>query len=197
MRRSFAFAIMLLALTHAVAQETESGPSPAPNPESTEASPPAASQPAAGATAPAQAPAQAQPQAAPPRNRLYTWGSVGTTFAYGQTYGNLSVGAGLLMQKGLAPNVELSYNFGSSPTLWTLRPGVTWYLPVARFHPYIGGYYTHWFVSGNFPDQNGIGARGGFSLGRVLSLAVTYDHALNCDRNCDIWTPQVSAGVSF
>jgi len=129
--------------------------------------------------------------------KLYTWGSVGTTFAYGQTYGSANVGAGWLMRYGIAPNVELGYAFGNSPTLWSLRPGVSWYMPVAVLHPYIGAYYTHWFVGGGEPDQNGIGGRAGFSLGRVLSLGVTYDHALGCSRNCDSWAPQISAGYSF
>src|SRR5438874_501067 len=92
-----------------------------------------------------------------------------------------------------SPHVQVHY----SPTLWTLRPGVTWYMPVAVLHPYVGAYYTHWFVGGGQPDQNGIGGRAGFSLGRVLSLGVTYDHALGCNRNCDSWAPQISAGYSF
>jgi hypothetical protein len=155
------------------------------------------SQPAPAAAAPAAPPAEAKPAPKPARKKIYTWASVGTSFAYGQTYGNVSAGAGLLLQKGIAPNVELSYSFGQSPELWTLRPGVTWYMPVPRFQPYIGAYYTHWFVGGGFPDQNGVGGRAGVSLGRVITLAVTYDHALNCSHDCDIWTPQISAGFSL
>jgi hypothetical protein len=87
--------------------------------------------------------------------------------------------------------------FGNSPTLWAVRPGVTWYTSIPVLKPYIGAYYAHWFVGGSQPDQDGVGGRLGVSIGRLLSLGVTYDHALGCDTNCDIWTPQVTAGLSL
>ena len=131
------------------------------------------------------------------RGHPYTWASVGTTFAYGQTYGSANVGVGWLMRQGIAPNVELGYAFGNTPAVWTVRPGVSWYLPIAVIRPYVGAYFTHWFVSDGYPDQNGVGARAGLSLGRVLALGVTYDHALGCSQNCDSWAPQISAGYAF
>jgi hypothetical protein len=147
---------------------------------------------------PAAAPVEPpEAQKVPWTRRLFSWASVGTTFAYGTTYGSANVGAGLLMQHGIAPNVELGYAFGSDPSLWTVRPGVTWYMPLPTFRPYVGTYYTHWFVGGNLQDQNGIGGRAGISLGRVISLGVTYDHAFDCNQNCDIWSPQISAGLSL
>jgi hypothetical protein len=66
-----------------------------------------------------------------------------------------------------------------------------------RVRPYVGAYYTHWFVSSNRPDQDGVGARAGVSLGPVLSVGVNYDRALGCDSNCDMWTPQIAAGFSM
>ncbi len=148
--------------------------------------------PATAAPAPAPAPHPSQWSGKP-----YSWASFGTTFAYGQTYANANVGVGWLMRNGIAPNVEVGYAFGNSPTLWTLRPGVTWFMPIPTIHPYVGAYYTRWFVGSGLPDQNGIGGRAGISLGRVLSLGVSYDHALGCDRNCDSWTPTLSAGISY
>ncbi|HET9597692.1 MAG TPA: hypothetical protein VFP65_19040 [Anaeromyxobacteraceae bacterium] len=151
------------------------------------APPPATQQPAA-------APAAAQPSKRPP---IYTWGSIGSTFAYDATYVSLNLGVGMMWKYGLAPNAELSYAFGSEPSLWTLRPGVTWFLPLPMFQPYVGAFYTHWFVGQNLPDQNGVGGRAGFSLNRMVSLGVTYDHALGCTTNCNVWTPQISASLSM
>ena len=131
----------------------------------------------------------------PLRKRLYGWGSVGTTFAYGETYGSVNLGVGLMMKLGLVPNVELSYAFGASPTLWALRPGVTWFMPVPVLRPFVGAYYTHWYVS-DLPDENGVGGRLGFSLGPI-QLSATYDRALNCETNCDSWSPQVAFGMSL
>ena len=160
--------------------------------------PAAAMKPAAAP--PAAAPASAEPPEAPKApwtRQLYSWASVGTTFAYGTTNGSANVGAGLLMKHGIAPNVEIGYAFGSSPSLWTVRPGLTWYMPVEIVRPYVGTYYTHWFVGGGLQDQNGVGGRAGISLGHVISLGVTYDHAIDCNHDCDIWSPQISAGLSL
>jgi hypothetical protein len=156
--------------------------------------PPAQAAPAATPTASAAAPAQPQG----PRGRLYTWGAIGTTFTAGQTYANLTLGAGyLLLRSGLAPNLEVSYSFGETPTIWALRPGVTWYMQIPVLHPYLGAYYARWFVGSGRPDENALGARGGISLGRFISLGVTYERVLDCSRSCDAWSPMVTAGASL
>jgi hypothetical protein len=62
-------------------------------------------------------------------------------------------------------------------------------------NPYVGAYYATWFpTSGDFSNQNGVGARAGISLKR-FSLGVTYDRALNCSRNCDVVTPIIGASL--
>jgi hypothetical protein len=174
---------------------------PAPQAEPAPA-PPAPTQPAPAAAPPPPPPPQAAAATAPPpkppsrRGTLYTWGSVGTTFAYDNTYASANLGVGYIMKLGITPNVELSYAFGSDPNVWSLRPGVTWFMPVPMLSPYVGAYYARWFVSG-LDDRNGVGGRAGISLGRLLSLGVTYERALDCDRNCDVWSPQISAGLSL
>src|SRR6266850_161622 len=85
---------------------TQPGPAQVPPPSAT------------AAPAPAPAPHPSQWSGKP-----YSWASFGTTFAYGQTYANANVGVGWLMRNGIAPNVEVGYAFGNSPTLWTLRAG--------------------------------------------------------------------------
>ena len=167
-------------------------PPPAqPAPVAQPASPPPAqsAKPAAAAAAPA-------PQG--PSGKLYTWGALGTTFTAGQTYANLTVGAGyLLIRTGLAPNMELSYSFGQTPTIWALRPGVSWYMQIPVLHPYLGAYYARWFVGSGHPDENAVGARGGISLGRFISLGVTYERVLDCSHSCDAWSPVITAGASM
>lgn len=181
---ALALAAAFLAVAQSTAAQTTVPSSP------TEQETPAAEPPEKPA---AEAPAQPEPR----RRKLYPWGSIGTTFAYGETYASANLGVGYLMRGGITPNVEGSYMFGNSPTLLALRPGVTWFMPGPGARPYIGAYYTHWFVGDDRPDQDGVGGRVGFSLGRVLSLGVTYDRALGCSNNCDVWTPQISAGLSL
>jgi hypothetical protein len=155
--------------------------------------PPPAAQAAPPPAPPPPAKAEAQKQSG---GKLYTWGGLGATFAYGQTYGSLTLGAGyLLLRSGIAPNLEASYSFGATPNFWVLRPGVTWYLSVPVVNPYVGAYYATWYpTSGDFSNQNGVGARAGISLKR-FSLGVTYDRALNCSRNCDVVTPIIGASL--
>jgi hypothetical protein len=210
MRRFLALATASLVIAPlAIAEPPAPGDAQAPANESAtvpaaEGSTPAAVLETAPAAEPAPPPPKAAPAASQPpqkrawTNRLHTWGSVGTTFAFDEVYGSLNAGVGYMLTSSLEPNVEVSYNFGAEPTLWVARPGVTWYVPLPIMHPYVGAYYTHWFVSGaGTTDQDGVGARAGFSVGRVLSFGVTYDRALSCERNCDIWTPSISAGVSL
>jgi hypothetical protein len=190
--RWLALASVLAFAAAALAQSAEQ-PAPAPSGESRPEPVPS--------TAPAVPAARPTADAAEPRakwtRQIFSWASVGTTFAYGQTYGSANAGVGYLMKYGIAPNVELGYAFGNSPTLWSVRPGVTWFMPVAPVRPYVGTYYTHWFVGSGLPDQDGIGGRAGLSVGRVVSLGVAYDHVFGCSVNCDSWTPQISAGLSL
>jgi hypothetical protein len=185
--RSHLLAALLLAFP-GVARAQSSTPPPATSESAAEPAPPPAPPPA---TVPTPAPQKRS-------GRLYSWGSVGTTFAYGQTYGSANLGVGwMMLPSGIAPNVEVGYAFGNSPTIWSVRPGITWYMPLAVVRPYIGAYYAHWFVGSGLSDQNGIGGRAGFSVGRVLSLGVTYEHALGCSNYCDSWAPTISAGLSL
>lgn len=217
MTRTLVIAAALLAFAQAApAQTPVAAPQPVPETAPTETAPeaPSAEQPETPPAAPheqpvsppsppaaQQAAAPAQPAPAPAekvplRKKLYGWGSVGTTFAYGETYGSANLGVGYQLKAGITPNVEASYMFGNSPTIWALRPGVTWYSRLP-FKPYLGAYYTHWFVGNGFSDQNGVGGRAGLSILRVMQLGVTYDRAFNCSKNCDAWSPQISAGVSL
>ena len=162
MTRILALAAALLALAGAAAAQT---PPAAPEPTTPELAPAAAPAPAVATEPPAAQPAAA-PQAAPPppaaaapaqpasaaaparpaeaqvplRKRIFTWASIGTTFAYGNTYGNANVGAGLMWKAGLTPNVEASYMWGSTPTIWAIRPGLRWYSSLTVLRPYLGAY---------------------------------------------------------
>jgi hypothetical protein len=202
MSRMLALAGALLALARTAEAQTSGQPAPASPPPALPAdgavvpvTPETTAQPAPPPAQPAAA-GPAQPQG--PRGKLYTWGAIGTTFTAGHTYANLTAGAGYyLLRNGLAPNLEVSYSFGETPTIWALRPGLTWYMQLPVIHPYLGAYYARWIVGSGQPDQNAVGARGGISLGRFISLGATYERVLDCSRNCDAWAPMITAGASM
>jgi hypothetical protein len=171
--------------------------------------PPIAEEVAPPETPPAPA---ARPGALPPAQesvpewsvrRLRFWGTLGATFAYGQSAFSLGAGVGYFVYGGLLPSLDLGVAFGDSPTVFMLKPGLDWFLPVpGRVVPFVGGYYAHWFVSGGYLPQDAWGARAGFSFASVgpatFLLGIAYERVYtNCTGTCGYWVPQVAAGFAL
>jgi hypothetical protein len=135
--------------------------------------------------------------------RLRVWGTLGATFAYGQSAVSLGAGVGYLVYGGLLPALDVGLAFGDSPTVFMLKPGLDWFLPVpGGVVPFVGGYYAHWFVSGGYLPQDAWGARAGFSFASVgpatLLLGIAYERVFtNCSGSCAYWVPQVAAGFAI
>jgi hypothetical protein len=135
--------------------------------------------------------------------RLRFWGTLGATFAYGQSAFSLGAGVGYFVYGGLLPSLDLGVAFGDSPTVFMLKPGLDWFLPVpGRVVPFVGGYYAHWFVSGGYLPQDAWGARAGFSFASVgpatFLLGIAYERVYtNCTGTCGYWVPQVAAGFAL
>ncbi len=121
--------------------------------------------------------------------------------AYGQTYYELGGRLGYDVGFGLTPELGLAYWGGATPTFFKLSPGVTWYFPLPLLRPYLGAFYSHDFLSSGFPDQDGIGVRGGIGLlgaGPIsIGVGIAYERRLSCSAACDTWWPEASAGISF
>ena len=176
-------------------------PAPPPPPVQEDAAPPEAA-PAPPAPRGALPPAQdAVPEWSVRRLRI--WGMLGATFAYGQSAVSLGAGAGYFVYGGLLPSLDVALAFGSSPTVFMVKPGLDWFLPVpGRIVPFVGGYYAHWFVSGGYLPQDAWGARAGFSFAQVgpatFLLGIAYERVFtNCTGTCAYWVPQVAAGFAL
>ena len=128
-------------------------------------------------------------------------GSAGIGRAYGQTYAQFGARVGYDVGLGLTPEVGASLWSGGTPTFLQVTPGITWYLPLPIFRPYVGGFYSHEFVGSGLPDQDGVGARAGvalFGLGPLsVNVGVAYERRLSCPGDCDTWWPEASAGFAF
>src|SRR5512137_942997 len=176
---------------------------PAPPPDATdEAEPPPAPAPAPPPRPGALPPGQGSvPEWSVRRIRL--WGTLGATFAYGQGAVGLGAGIGYFVVGGLLPTLDLGLAFGSSPTVFMVKPGLDWFLPVpGGVVPFLGGYYARWFVSGGYLPQDAWGARGGFSFASVgpatFLLGIAYERVFtNCAGTCAYWVPQVAAGFAL
>jgi hypothetical protein len=135
--------------------------------------------------------------------RLRIWGTLGATWAYGYSAVSLGAGIGYFVYGGLLPSLDVGLAVGSSPTVFLLKPGLDWFLPVhGRIVPYVGGYYAHWFVSGGYLPQDAWGARAGFSFASVgpatFLLGIAYERVFtNCFGTCAYWVPQIAAGFAL
>src|SRR5512140_3453311 len=127
-------------------------------------------------------------------------GTAGMTSTLNQTYFTLGGRLGYDVAFGLTPEIGASYWMGGTPSIFSLSPGVTWYMPLPRVRPYVGAFYSHEFFSGGFPDQDALGARGGiaiFGAGPLsVNVGVAYKRQMSCSVSCDTWWPEASAGLS-
>jgi hypothetical protein len=128
-------------------------------------------------------------------------GSAGAAFAFGQTYYSLGARAGYGVGLGLELDLAGDYLGGATPALFKLSPGLTWYVPLPYFKPYVGAFYSHWFVGSGLADQDSLGARAGITLLSAgptsAGIGVAYERVMSCTRDCDIWRPEASARLSF
>ena len=204
MRRTLLVLLLGLSSCPGLARAQYVGPEqpiPPPPPVQEDAAPPEA------APAPAAPPSALPPaQGAVPEwsvRRLRIWGTLGASFAYGQSAASLGAGVGYFVYGGLLPSLDVGLAFGSSPTIFMVKPGLDWFLPVpGRVVPFVGGYYAHWFVSGGYLAQDAWGARGGFSFAQMgpatFLLGIAYERVFtNCTGTCAYWVPQIAAGFAL
>jgi hypothetical protein len=204
MRLALAIALLASSLSPGLAGAQYVGPQqpvPPPPPVQEDAAPPETG------PAPPAAPGALPPaQGAVPElsvRRLRIWGTLGASFAYGQSAVSLGAGVGYFVYGGLLPSLDLGLAFGSSPTVFMVKPGLDWFLPVpGGVVPFVGGYYAHWFVSGGYLPQDAWGVRGGFSFASMgpvtLLLGIAYERVFtNCTGTCAYWVPQIAAGFAM
>jgi len=200
MRRPLLALLIVLSLRPGLARAQYVGPSqplPPPPPPVEEADP-VPEPPRPGALPPAQ---ESVPEWS--LRRLRVWGTLGAAFAYGQGSVSLGAGVGYFVVGGLLPTLDLGVAFGSSQSVFMVKPGIDWFLPVpGGVVPFVGGYYAHWFVSGGYLPQDAWGARGGFSFASVgpatFLLGIAYERVFtNCTGVCAYWVPQVAAGFAL
>ena len=131
--------------------------------------------------------------------RLAVTAGVGS--ANHNTYFLIGGMVGYEMALGFTPNLQGLAWTGSTPSMFKLSPGLTWYAPLPLIRPYVGAFYSHWFVGSGFPDQDAIGLRGGLQLASAgpatIDAGVAYEHLLSCSVDCDSWWPEISAAVRF
>jgi hypothetical protein len=121
-----------------------------------------------------------------------------------QTYLILGFGVGYFLVNGLELHVDTDFWLIGEPFIATPSPGlryVMWFVP--KVHPYVGGFYRHYFSGSGYPDANSIGARGGVYLmtGRssYFGLGGAYEHMLDDELfvDTDFIYPEIAFAFAF
>jgi hypothetical protein len=212
-----ALALVLVLSTAAHAQPGgEPAPAPAPDPEPQPAPAPdpepasdAAPQPAPPGAAPeaAAAPAPAPPRPRTPfdRGRFGLTAGAGTTSAFGERYFAIAAGASYYVLDGVGVGLGTQVQWGDGPTIFRTTPELRYVAQPLVGHwpviPYVGVFYTHWFVGDRIADVDAIGTRGGLlyvSGSVVLGLGVAYEHLVSpCTMNCSAVYPDITLSIAL
>jgi hypothetical protein len=169
---------------------------------------------ATSSTSPEGASGSFVPPSRPPspfdRGRLRIGGMIG--WAQASTYTGsinwfiLGVGVGYNVLDGLEPHVDTTFWIGD-PFVTTLTPGLRYVfhmVPVVK--PYVGGFYRHYFVSGNdygWDDSDALGGRAGvyFMTGPMSYFGggIIYEHFLdeNLFSEVDQVYPEITIAIAF
>jgi hypothetical protein len=148
---------------------------------------------------------------APPRPTPFDRGKIGisigggSTSAFSHTYYVLGGGVGYFVLDGVELGLSGLVQFGADPSIEKLSPSLRYVAQplVGKWPviPYVGGFYTHWFVGKPYPDVDTVGGRGGglFVSGQVvLGLGVVYERIISaCTMDCDLVYPDVTISLSF
>jgi hypothetical protein len=116
----------------------------------------------------------------------------------------LGFGVGYFLVNGLELHVDTDFWLIGEPFIATPSSGlryVMWFVP--KVHPYVGGFYRHYFSGSGYPDANSIGARGGVYLmtGRssYFGLGGAYEHMLDDELfvDTDFIYPEIAFAFAF
>jgi hypothetical protein len=147
----------------------------------------------------------------PPPPTPFDRGKVGLGFSAGaQTLFNdqyIYVGGGMtyFVLDGVELGVSGLHEFGSGPSISQLSPSLRYIAqplvgswPVV---PYVGTFYTHWFIGDDIPDEDAVGARVGviFVSGHLLlGVGVAAQKIVStCTTDCTIVYPDFSVSMSM
>ena len=128
--------------------------------------------------------------------------TVGSGSGYNSSYTIVGLSASYYAIGGLSVGLGYRGWFGGSPTLNEIDLPVTYFIPLqSRIRPYIGGFYRHTFVSGDYEDYDTFGGRAGISLvqgnGYISAGWVQEWYSRDSGGDSGRGYPEISAGMSF
>ena len=132
----------------------------------------------------------------------------GTTSAFGERYFSIAAAASYFVLDGVGIDLGSQVQWGDGPTIARTTPGLRYVaqplVGVSPVIPYVGVFYSHWFVGDAYVDIDAVGTRGGLlyvSGSVVLGLGVAYERIVSdCDSammNCSAVYPDLTIAIAF
>jgi len=125
----------------------------------------------------------------------------------GDTYLAVGASAAYYVLDGVSVGVSATYEFpsGSGPSIEIVSPSLRYaakpLLPYSPIVPYVGAFYSHYFIGSPYSDEDSIGANAGglFISGRtVFGLGVAVERLVSsCTTDCTQVYPDITIGIAF
>ena len=194
-------AAALVCVLASIANAQPSQPAPATSEEETQPAPPA---PPSAAPPVEQEPPK--PRTPFDQGRFGFGAGAGSQSALGQRYFGIAASASYFVLDGVGVDLGAGFQWGNGPNIGRVTPGLRYVVQplVGKFPliPYVGAFYSHWFISGNtYADQDAVAGRAGLlyvSGSVVLGLGAVNEHIVSkCDMDCSIWYPDITIAIAF
>jgi len=130
--------------------------------------------------------------------------ALSTQDSFGDSYFVVGAGAAYFFLPGLAVGLQGVQWFGGDPDVTVVSPDVRYVAVPLRWPllPYVGGFYTHYFIGDPFADADTLGARLGLLYhqggGLVVGVGAAFERFVSdCNDDCSALYPEVSVGFTF
>lgn len=135
------------------------------------------------------------------RFRISIGGTAGSSF--GDSYFVIFAGVGYFVWDGLELGADSEFWLGGDPFFSKLSLQsryVFFQLPV--IHPYVGGFYRHWFIGDDLDDLDSVGGRVGafyaLSPNVFAGGGVVFERLLSgCEEDCLTILPEFGISATF
>jgi hypothetical protein len=129
----------------------------------------------------------------------------GSQSAFGVRYFAIAAGATYFVLDGVGVGLGAQYQWGDGPNIARLTPEVRYVAQPLVYKwpvvPYVGTFYSHWFIGDNYDDQDAIGARSGLLYvggSVILGLGVAVEHIVStCTMDCTSVYPDLTIAIAL